>query len=79
MGQPAFLQAGYGLTDPGVLWHPDGLTRFDPSPRKLIIDHTPYVVPRAAYTISNTLLRAAGACGSGTMCQVTPDSGTQAA
>ena len=56
------------MTDPGVMWHPDGLTRFDPSPKKLIIDHTPYVIPRAAYTIGNMLSRAAGVCTD--LCQV---------
>ena len=50
------------MTDPGVMWHPDGLTRFDPSPKKLIIDHTPYVIPRASYTIANLLSKAAGIC-----------------
>jgi hypothetical protein len=62
------VQAGYGMTDPGVMWHPEGLTRFDPSPRKLILDHTAYIIPRAAYTVGNMLLRAAGACGK--TCQV---------
>ena len=55
-------QVGFGMTDPGVMWHPDGLTRFDPSPKKLIIDHTPYVIPRASYTIANLLSKAAGLC-----------------
>lgn len=62
------VQAGYGMTDPGPLWHPDGLTRFDPSPRKLIFDHTSYVLPRSAFTVGNYLAAAAGICGE--TCQV---------
>ena len=69
LGMPGCrVQAGYGMTDPGPTWHPEGLTRFDPSPRKLMIDHTPYVIPRASYTIGNLVAKAAGACG--TLCQV---------
>ena len=56
------LQVGFGMTDPGVMWHPEGLTRFDPSPKKLIIDHTPYVIPRASYTVANLVAKAAGLC-----------------
>lgn len=50
------------MTDPGPLWHPEGLTRFDPSPRKLIIDHTTYVIPRSSFTIGNLIAKAAGVC-----------------
>lgn len=56
------------MTDPGPLWHPAGLTRFDPAPRKLIYDTTPFIIPRAAFAIGNLVAKAAGVCDSG--CQV---------
>lgn len=62
------LQAGYAMTDPGPLWHEDGLTHFDPSPRKLMLDQTSVVIPRAAYMLGNFFAKAAGSCDD--LCQV---------
>ena len=56
------------MTDPGPLWHEEGLTHFDPSPRKLMLDQDSVVVPRAAYMLGNLLSKAAGVCTG--VCQV---------
>ena len=59
-------QAGVGLTDPDPLYHPEGLTMFDPVPSPYSPDD--YIVQKAAHTLGNFLRSAAGLCTG--LCQV---------
>lgn len=62
------LQGGVGLTMPDPLWHPHGLSMFDPSPPGPQCDDD--ILPKAAYTLGNLLSAAAGTCTG--LCQVLP-------
>lgn len=64
----AVLQGGVGLTMPDPLWHPHGLSMFDPSPPGPQCDDD--ILPKAAYTLGNLLSAAAGTCTG--LCQVLP-------
>ena len=55
-----------GLTSPDPLWHPQGLTMFDPSPPGPQCDDD--ILPKAAHTLGNLLSAAAGTCRG--LCQV---------
>ena len=55
-----------GLTSPDPLWHPYGLTMFDPSPPGPQTDDD--ILPKAAHSLGNLLSAAAGTCCG--LCQV---------
>ena len=64
-GGDAFLTTclwkhGFGITDLDPLWHPQGLTMFDPSPPPLNPDD--FIVQKAAHVLGNLLRAAAGTC-----------------
>ena len=53
-------QEDVGLTSPDPLWHPHGLSMFDPSPPGPQCDDD--ILPKAAHTLGNLLSAAAGTC-----------------
>ena len=54
------------MTDPDPLWHPEGLTMFDPVPHPYDADE--HTLPRAAHVLGNLLRHSAGACSG--LCKV---------
>ena len=57
---PHSQQMGVGLTDPDPLWHPEGLTFFDPVPSPFLTHEN--IMEKAAYILGNLLRTAAGMC-----------------
>lgn len=60
------LQLGIGITDPNPLWHPQGLTAFDPTPAPFLTHDS--IMNKTAFTLGRLLRAAAGICND--LCQV---------
>ena len=61
-----FWKMGIAMTDPDPLWHPEGMTMFDPVPHPYDADE--HTLPRAAHALGNLLRHSAGACSG--LCEV---------